>query len=148
LAENPGIVAFLRHPGCPCAERTVRALGRLSSRTVVVLHGAPEHARAWLTSIDASDRLQVIYDPDRVQYARWGLGLTDTLHFLGTAPLLSLLPGWMEGARNRSATGTRYQRAGAFAVDASGIVRWRHAAAHGGDLPNLAAGLSALLPTS
>lgn len=145
LEGRPGVVAFIRHPGCPCAERTVRALGRLSSQTVVVVHGDPEHADSWLASIQAAGALRIVHDPDRVQFARWGLGLTSTRHFLAAAPLLSVIQGWTEGARNRSATGTRYQRAGTFAVDSRRIVRWRQVAAHGGELPDLAAGLSALL---
>ena len=145
LGARAGLIAFLRHPGCPNAERTVRRLNRLSVPVVVVLHGEPEHARAWLDAVDASDALRFVFDPDREEYARWGLGLTNAWHFLGPAPLLSLIPGLTEGARNRGATGTRFQRAGTFAVDEVGVVRWRHMAAHGGDLPDLAAGLSALL---
>lgn len=145
LGTDAGIIAFLRHPGCPCAERTIRRLGRLDSPTVVVLHGEPRYARAWLAEVGASAPLRFVFDAEREQYARWRLGLIDAWHFLGPSPLLSLVPGWLEGARNRSATGTRYQRAGAFAIDDSGVVRWRHLAAHGGDLPDLAAGLSTLL---
>src|SRR5205814_353510 len=37
------------------------------------------------------------------------------------------------GIRNRHPDGTRWQRAGTFAVDADGIVRWRHVPAHAGD---------------
>lgn len=145
LRGMPGLVAFLRHPGCPCAERSVRALRRLASRTVIVLHGEPDHADSWLASIGGAGALAVVHDRDRLEYARWGIGLTDTRHFLSMAPLLSVVRGWSDGVRNRDATGTRYQQAATFAVDEHSIVRWRQLASHGGELPDFGVGLSALL---
>ena len=62
---------------------------------------------------------------------------------------LRLLRQWVarlarQGIRNRHPDGTRWQRAGTFAIDADGVVRWRHLAEHAGDLPDLGAALVAL----
>jgi hypothetical protein len=48
------------------------------------------------------------------------------------------------GIRNRHPHGTRWQRAGTFAVDTDGIVRWRHVPEHAGELPDLEAAAAAL----
>jgi len=44
----------------------------------------------------------------------------------------------------RSPSGTRWQRAGSFAVDERGVIVWRHVPSHAGDLPDLAQALEAL----
>jgi hypothetical protein len=48
------------------------------------------------------------------------------------------------GIRNRHPDGTRWQRAGTFAVGADGVVRWSHVPAHAGDLPDLSAAIASL----
>jgi hypothetical protein len=54
-----------------------------------------------------------------------------------------------QGIRNRHPSGTRWQRAGTFAVDADGIVRWRHLPEHAGELPDLeAAAAAAAVPAA
>jgi hypothetical protein len=42
-----------------------------------------------------------------------------------------------KGIRNRHPVGSRWQRAGTFAVDAGGTIVWRHLPRHAGDLPDL-----------
>ena len=49
-----------------------------------------------------------------------------------------------QGIRNRHPDGTRWQRAGTFAVDAAGVVRWRHIPRHAGELPDLEAAAAAV----
>jgi hypothetical protein len=48
------------------------------------------------------------------------------------------------GIVNRGPTGSRWQRAGSFAVDRNGIIRWRHLPAHAGDLPDVDAAVRAV----
>jgi hypothetical protein len=49
-----------------------------------------------------------------------------------------------QGIRNRHPDGTRWQRAGTFAVDESGTVRWCHLPAYAGDTPDLEAAAAAV----
>jgi hypothetical protein len=81
--------------------------------------------------------VEVLLDVDRSFYAAWGLGRSSLGHFLGRRSLGEVMRLAREGIRNRHPDGTRWQQAGAFAVDASDIVRWRHLPEHAGELPDL-----------
>ena len=88
--------------------------------------------------------MQLVTDPDRRLYAAWGLGQTSLGHFLGRRSLQAVAGLAREGIRNRHPSGTRWQSAGTFALDAAHTVRWRHLPAHAGDLPDLPAALRAI----
>lgn len=146
------VVAFLRHIGCPFAEATMRTLCALSRRNpdvqfVAVSHGTPAATDRWCLTLGAPGAVRVIHDPAGALYAAWGLGLTSLGHFLGIQSLRAVAHLAMRGIRNRHPSGTRWQSAGTFAVDASAIVRWRHLPAHAGDLPDVNAALDALRRT-
>lgn len=143
LPRGPAVVAFLRHTGCPFAEATLRALRERASGTgtevtfVAVSHApAPATAR-WLEAIGGAGEVVVIADPDRHAYAAWGLGRTSLAHFTGRRSLLAVGRLARRGVRNRHPSGSRWQAAETFAVDAGGIVRARHLPEHAGDLPDL-----------
>lgn len=139
---EPAVVVFLRHTGCPFAEVTVRRMRQAAEahpgiQWVGVSHApAPATAR-WCEEIGGTAGVLVISDPERAVYARWGLGRTDAAHFLGRRALSAVAAQARLGVRNRHSAGTRWQSAGAFAMDAAGIIRWRHIPAHAGDLPDL-----------
>lgn len=146
-----GVIAFLRHAGCPFAEATLRALRDRASANgaqaafIAVSH-APEQATArWLEALGGPGQVTVLADPDRAAYAAWGLGRSNLGHFAGPRSMLAVARLARDGVRNRHPTGSRWQLAGTFAVDAEGAVCWRHQPEHAGDLPDLDAAIDAVL---
>ena len=146
---QPRLVAFLRHTGCPFAEATLQQL-RAASLThsdiefVAVSHASAEPTSAWCDACGGAGRVRFVHDETRALYAAWGLGLTSLGHFLGRRSLAGVLSLARQGIRNRHPSGTRWQMAGTFAIDAQGIVRWRHLPIHAGDLPDLAQAIEPL----
>jgi hypothetical protein len=141
---EPAVVAFLRHTGCPFAEVTARALRDVAAdhpeiEWAVVSHAPATATARWREAIGGLPGVRVLVDPDRVHYATWGLGRTGLGHFMGRRSLADVARLAREGIRNRHPDGTRWQRAGTFAIDADGVVRWRHLAEYAGDLPDLGA---------
>jgi hypothetical protein len=146
---RPAIVAFLRHTGCPFAEATARVLREAAEAEpdvafVAVSHAPSEPTARWCDAIGGLSGVRLLIDDTRVHYATWGLGRTSLRHFAGRRSMTEVARLAREGVRNRHPDGTRWQRAGTFAVDADGIVRWNHVPEHAGDLPDLAAALAAL----
>ena len=91
----------------------------------------------WCDAIGGLEGVRVLIDEGRVHYATWGLGRSSLRHFMGRRSLGEVARLARQGIRNRHPEGTRWQRAGTFAIDAQGIVRWRHVPEHAGDLPDL-----------
>lgn len=147
------LVAFLRHVGCPFAEVTVRELDAISLRHpavqfIAVSQGTPAATRQWCARLRIGYGVTIVDDPDGRLYVAWGLGLTSLGHFLGWRSVCGAMSLAVRGIHNRHPSGSRWQSAGTFAVDAAGIVRWRHLPVHAGDLPDLAAALRALEPAT
>lgn len=142
LQKDYLFIAFLRHIGCPFAEATVTRLRGAAQQYpevdfLVVGHGEESIARQWLQLIGGLGDLRYRHDPDRELYGRWGLGYSDWQHFLGKQSLTGALSLLREGVKNRMATGTRWQKAGAFLLDKQGIIRWKHAPESADELPDL-----------
>ena len=148
--EGPVVVAFLRHTGCPFAEWTAREIRTAAERDpgiawVAVSHAPPEATAAWAGAVGGvGDEVLLLSDPERTSYAAWGLGRSSLAHFAGRRSLAQVARLAREGVRNRHPDGTRWQRAGTFAVDVERMVRWRHLPEHAGDLPDLRAAVQAL----
>lgn len=147
--KGPAVVTFLRHVGCPFAEATVRSMSELVERHAEVTWIAVSHARLeatdrWCADVGASRHIRLVIDEHRSAYAGWGLGMTSLRHFMGRRSLRAVARLARQGIRNRHPVGTRWQRAGTFAVDERGAVVWRHMPAHAGDVPDLAQALKAL----
>jgi alkyl-hydroperoxide reductase/thiol specific antioxidant family protein len=146
---RPAVVAFLRHPGCPFAEATARAMREAAAAEpeiawLVVSHARAEPTARWRDAIGGLPGIGVLIDADRVHYATWGLGRSSLGHFMGRRSLGHVARLAREGIRNRHPDGTRWQTAGTFAVDEDGLVRWRHLPTYAGDLPDLAGAVAAL----
>jgi hypothetical protein len=146
---RPAIVAFLRHTGCPFAEATARMLREAAEAEpeidLVAVSHAPTAATArWCDAVGGLEQMRVLIDDERVHYATWGLGRTSLGHFAGRRSMRAVTRLARQGIRNRHPHGTRWQRAGTFAVDGEGIVRWSHLPAHAGDLPDLREAIAAL----
>jgi hypothetical protein len=147
--DRPAVIAFLRHVGCPFAEATMRHLRAQAERHpeiqwVAISHASSDATRRWCKATGGCERVLVASDPSRWAYAAWGLRRTSLGHFLGRRSLGAVVAHARQGIRNRHPSGTRWQSAGTFAVDAEGVVRWRHLPEHAGDLPDLDAALEAL----
>jgi alkyl-hydroperoxide reductase/thiol specific antioxidant family protein len=146
---RPTVIAFLRHTGCPFAEVTLDRLREAAARAqelrwVAVSHAPEQATERWCRAVGGADGVSVVSDPSRRAYAAWGLGLTSLGHFLGARSLAGVGRLAREGIRNRHPHGTRWQSAGTFALDGTGVVRWRHLPAHAGDLPDLEQARTAL----
>lgn len=83
--------------------------------------------------------MTVVNDEGREIYAKWGLGLTSTMHMMGPRSMYAIFAlGLREGIWNRpTESGNRWQTGGAFAVDASGMLRWMHIPGYVSDLGDL-----------
>ena len=147
--DRAAIVAFLRHTGCPFAERTMQLLREHAETSpavqwIAVSHASETDTERWRREIGGSGRVLVISDPSRRSYAEWGLGRTSLGHFLGRDSLAAVASLAREGVRNRHPAGTRWQSAGTFALDGHGTIRWSTLPAHAGDLPDIGSALTAL----
>jgi hypothetical protein len=148
VPEQPVVVAFLRHTGCPFAEATLRALRDRAAgsgvKWLAVSHAPADATQRWLHGIGGAGGVEVVSDPSRESYAAWGLGQTSLGHFLGRRSLGAAASLARSGIRNSHPTGTRWQSAGTFALDAEAVVRWRHLPRHAGELPDLGAAVAAI----
>ena len=148
-AGRPAVVGFLRHVGCPFAEATVRELAVLAGERpgidfLAVTHSDERPSRRWCEAFGGAAGVRIVADPARVRHAAWGVGLSDRRHFAGPESLGALRRLLDDGIHNRWASGNRWQAAATFAVDAAGVLRWRHTPDHAGDLPPLREAIAAL----
>ncbi|KAF2703104.1 hypothetical protein K504DRAFT_508281 [Pleomassaria siparia CBS 279.74] len=163
---KPTVVTFLRHCGCPFAEKTFVSMRTLASTHVDVHFIAVSHSdRAstdrWLQALGGAGKVTVIIDAERESYAAWGMGVSSFWHIFNPWSMYSAYTlGNKEGIWNRpTESGTRWQMSGSWALDAEGIVTWGrvsesasettnvrvyyHGAYHGMELPGLPLQLSA-----
>ncbi|KAM7192805.1 hypothetical protein V8F33_008122 [Rhypophila sp. PSN 637] len=87
---KPVIVVFLRHCGCPFAEKTFRLLTKFSSRNHDQIHciavtqaSSQEAAEKWVIANGGEWDVEVLTDPSRELYGRWGLGLASAWQVFG-----------------------------------------------------------------
>jgi hypothetical protein len=111
---------------------------------VAVSHAPTAATARWRDAVGGMEHVRLLIDDGRVHYATWGLGRTSLRHFAGRRSLAEVARLARAGIRNRHPDGTRWQRAGTFAVDGGGTVRWRHVPEHAGDLPDLREAIAAL----
>lgn len=142
-AGRAGVIAFLRHTGCPFAEATAQALraaaaDRPEVAWIAVSHAPADATERWCDAVGGLGEVHVVVDETRSSYAAWGLGRSSLTHFMGRRSLVGVARLARRGIRNRLPDGSRWQQAGTFAVNGEGTVRWRHLPAHAGDLPDLA----------
>jgi hypothetical protein len=128
--EQLRVVAFIRHVGCPFAENTVRQLRTWAAQhpnvaVLVVSHASAAATAQWCDTIGGSDGLRLIIDTQRTLHAEWGVGLSGFWHFAGPSSLFGVIALLSKGIRNRSAAGTRWQRAAVFLIDGNQVI-WSH----------------------
>ncbi|PVH94248.1 hypothetical protein DM02DRAFT_618767 [Periconia macrospinosa] len=151
---KPTILCFLRHCGCPFAEKTylklrAAAIAHRDVHFVAVSHSDAPSTKRWLQSLpDPSQNTSVdmIIDEERLLYASWGLGVSPFWHVLSPSSLYSVYKlGREENIWNRpTESGSRWQSAGSFAIGGAGDVKWSRPNASADDVPDFADALKAL----
>ncbi|KAL9067088.1 MAG: hypothetical protein Q9157_006925 [Trypethelium eluteriae] len=135
---KPIIITFLRHCGCPFAEKTFHDLRTSASlhpniHFFAISHSSPSATANWHASLPPMpnespepSNLKLVVDEGRELYAKWGLGIASFWHVLAPGSLYTLYQlGTQEGIWNRpTESGSRWQTSGNFAVDGEGVVRW------------------------
>jgi hypothetical protein len=148
LSLAPLVVTFLRHCGCPFAEKTFLNLrevarGHRDTTFLAISHSSQTATDSWLASLPQAgsepDNLQVIVDEGREAYTAWGLGVSGYSHVLSPGGLYGVWKlGREEGIWNRpTESGSRWQTAGSFGVDGTGVVRWVRVAERADEIPDL-----------
>ncbi|KAL8677486.1 MAG: hypothetical protein Q9186_006085 [Xanthomendoza sp. 1 TL-2023] len=140
---KPTILTFLRHCGCPFAEKTFLRLRSAASAHsnlcfLAISHSDQQSTDRWLEGVGGAGSIEIIVDDDRDIYAAWGLGVADFWHVLGPWGLWNVYKtGKEDGIWNRpTESGSRWQKSGSFAVDDKGFVRWGQPAPSADWLPD------------
>jgi len=144
--HKPAIVVFLRHCGCPFAEKTLLRMRSSAARHseihfIAISHSSSLHTEKWLAEVGGAGEVGIIVDEDRTLYASFGLGIVGWWHVLSPWALWEVLRvAREEGIQNRSTrSGNRWQSGGTFVVDGEGMVRFGEAAASAGDVSDFEA---------
>lgn len=149
------IITFLRHCGCPFAEKTYLSLRETARQHgdidfIAVSHSDEAATQHWLKDLPQAgsepSNLQVIVDLSRETYLAWGLGASSFSHVLSPSTLYEVYRvGKEEGFWNRpTESGSRWQTSGCWAIDSGGIIRWGRVAESAGDIPRFEDAVSAL----
>ncbi|KZF24058.1 hypothetical protein L228DRAFT_252555 [Xylona heveae TC161] len=140
---KPTVITFLRHCGCPFAEKAFLDLRTTASANpsvnfIAVSHSDAKATEKWINALGGSRRVQVIVDADRQLYTKWGLGVASFWHLLNPQSMWGVYQlASHEGIWNRpTESGTRWQTAGSFAVDKKGHVCWSRPALSAHEVPN------------
>ncbi|KAL2181551.1 uncharacterized protein P884DRAFT_295849 [Thermothelomyces heterothallicus CBS 202.75] len=149
--DKPLLVVFLRHCGCPFAEKTFKLLTNLSNHhpevhCVAVSQSDQKDTDEWVVQVGGEWDVQVLPDPQRELYHAWGLGVSSTWYAMNPMALWRTWKlGTEEGIWNRNAQGgSKWQIGGAFGVDREGIVRWSKPAASADEIPDFKEALKIL----
>lgn len=151
---RPAVVVFLRHCGCPFAEKTFLRLRESAQRHHDINFYALSHSdeaatQHWLKALPQAgsepSNLHVIVDDDREAYSAWGLGASSWTHFLSPSALYEVYRlGKEEGIWNRpTESGSRWQQSGYWSVDSKGVIKWGRVAENAGDVPDFENAVSA-----
>ncbi|EWC48364.1 hypothetical protein DRE_02133 [Drechslerella stenobrocha 248] len=151
LDGRPAMVTFLRHCGCPFAEKAFQTFRSLSDahpdvHFLAISHSTQQDTEDWLISTGGTGDVDITVDPNRTLYATWGLGFSSFWANMGPVTMWKAIKlGQEELIYNRpTKSGYRWQTAGSFAVDADGTVRWAHVSTGAADIADFEAGLCAL----
>ncbi|KAK0543455.1 hypothetical protein OC846_005998 [Tilletia horrida] len=144
--DKPTFVAFVRHCGCPWAQKEVTLLGKAYKESceklqiIIVQHAEQSEIDQWWQTIEGAKHLpqvKIISDPEHNIYASWGIGQLSLLGVFWPPSLWELI----QLARKEGITNTttrkgslRYQNSGGFAIDEQGTVKWSKIAKHPADI--------------
>ncbi|KAK0526220.1 hypothetical protein OC834_004886 [Tilletia horrida] len=143
---GPHLVAFVRHCGCPFAQKEVQLLGKAVKdsgdkvKVVIVQHAEQAAIDNWWKAIEGDKHLpnaNIISDPEHKVYAAWGIGSLSFFGLFWPPSLYELIKlGYQEGVVNTATQkgAWRFQNSGGFAIDAQGNVQYSKIARHPGDV--------------
>ncbi|KAG7290666.1 hypothetical protein NEMBOFW57_000669 [Staphylotrichum longicolle] len=91
-SDKPVMVVFLRHCGCPFAEKTFKLLTDLSNHhpelhCVAVSQSTQEETDKWIVQVGGEWEVQMVIDPQRELYHAWGLGVSSTWYAVNPVAL-------------------------------------------------------------
>ncbi|THW39575.1 hypothetical protein D6D21_07249 [Aureobasidium pullulans] len=145
---RPTLLAFVRHCGCPFAEKEVQLLGAESRKNeklhvVIVQHSDEATTQQWFEDIGGkkafpdSKRYTLVADPERKAYAAWGVGSLGWGGMVNGGVMEALKSLKESDGIDLRPTGVgsyRWQNSGGFAVDSAGTIRWRKIAKDSSDI--------------
>jgi peroxiredoxin len=76
-SDKPSIVAFLRHIGCPFAEKTFRDLHAFAEihrdqyQYIAISHGTERDTKDWIEEVGGMGRITVLSDEQFQMYQAW-----------------------------------------------------------------------------
>lgn len=138
-------------------------------RCIAVSHSSAHATKKWIDLVGGAWNVEVVVDEDRAVYAAWGLGLGNLMYLFHPAAQVQgwKEKGWLgdevaaavhrtqgytfretsssafdhdEEEDNSGVMGSKWQEAGAFAVDGKGTVIWGGKATRSDDMMNLEEG--------
>ncbi|WWD08988.1 hypothetical protein V865_007103 [Kwoniella europaea PYCC6329] len=145
---TPTLVAFVRHCGCPFAEKEINLLSEEvrkndELRVIIVQHAEMDQVKSWFDEIGGpslfpdSNRYILLPDPKREIYAQWGIGQLGWMGMINSTVLDNLKQLKQSDGIDLRTTGKgsyRWQNSGGFAVDGKGVVKWRKVAEDSSDI--------------
>ncbi|CAC9887865.1 unnamed protein product, partial [Aureobasidium pullulans] len=140
---RPTLLAFVRHCGCPFAEKEVQLLGAESRKNeklhVVIVQHSDEATtqQCGKKAFPDSKRYTLIADPERKAYAAWGVGSLGWGGMVNGGVMEALKSLKESDGIDLRPTGVgsyRWQNSGGFAVDSAGTIRWRKIANDSSDM--------------
>lgn len=134
------LLIFLRHYGCIFCKEMVRDLKALSAadpnypRIVFFGQGDLEETQTFADRIWPD--MSIVCDPDRTIFTAMGLGKGSVYQMFGPRVWACGMRASFKGSFQGRAVGDIWTMPGAFAVDRTGTILWRHEFEHAGDHPN------------
>jgi hypothetical protein len=135
----------------PVAEKIFLSLQKVANgnprvHCIAVSHSDKDSTDRWLESVGGAQNVEIIVDDGRKMYAAYGLGTSSWWHVLSPWSMSSVFKlGREEGIWNRpTESGSRWQSAGLFAVNADGTVVYAHPAKQADDMGDLDEALMSL----
>jgi hypothetical protein len=136
------ILVFLRHCGCPFAEKTFTSMRSTAESHpeitfIAVSHSDRPSTDNWLQAVGGQGKVQVIVDDRRELYAKFGLGTSSFWHVLNPWSMGNVFSLARAGTKNRpTESGNRWQTSGTYVIKDGKIVGGGPAKA-ADDTPNL-----------
>lgn len=144
VRAGPGatLLVFLRHFGCIFCKEMVRDLKLVSAEpnypgVVFFGQGDLEESRAFAEKV--WPEMSIVCDPDRVLFNAMGLGKGSVYQMFGPSVWACAMRAGLKGNFQGRPVGDIWTMPGAFAVDPTGRVLWRHEFEHAGHHPDWSA---------
>lgn len=149
--DQPTILTFLRHCGCPFAEKTFLSFRDAASahsniKFIAISHSNESSTQKWVEAIGGAGPVEVLVDSARDIYGHWGLGTSSFWHVLNPRGLWNVYQvGKKDHIWNRpTESGSRWQMSGSFAINQQGYVRWGQAASSAYWIPDFVEAICAV----